>query len=48
MDPNATIDQHVQPSTNTLGGTGNSSGKFSGDHDSECSSVTSDSAHGGG
>lgn len=33
-----------QVSSNNLGG--NSSGKFSGEHDSECSSVTSDSAHG--
>ncbi|KAG5682224.1 hypothetical protein PVAND_011589 [Polypedilum vanderplanki] len=34
-------------SNNLERGGGNSSGKFSGDHDSECSSVTSDSAHGG-
>jgi hypothetical protein len=35
-----------QMSSNNLGG-GGSSGKFSGEHDSECSSVTSDSAPGG-
>lgn len=34
-------------STNNLGGGGGSSGKFSGEHDSECSSVTSDSIAGG-
>lgn len=36
-----------QMSSNNLGGGGGSSGKFSGEHDSECSSVTSDSAPGG-
>lgn len=36
-----------QISSNNLGGGGGSSGKFSGEHDSECSSVTSDSAPGG-
>lgn len=36
-----------QISSNNRGGGGGSSGKFSGEHDSECSSVTSDSAPGG-
>lgn len=38
---------NAQMSSNNLGGGGGSSGKFSGEHDSECSSVTSDSAPGG-
>ncbi|CAG9806113.1 unnamed protein product [Chironomus riparius] len=47
-DASAIIENNQQqglPSSNNLIG-GNSSGKFSGEHDSECSSVTSDSAQG--
>lgn len=46
MDGGAVDNGTAQMSSNNLGG-GGSSGKFSGEHDSECSSVTSDSAPGG-
>lgn len=38
---------HAHVSSNNLGGGGGSSGKFNSEHDSECSSVTSDSNPGG-
>lgn len=53
MNSTTTMDVGAAPgtggvhSTNNLAGGGGSSGKFSGEHDSECSSVTSDSIAGG-
>lgn len=47
MPMDTTGGDNGQMSSNNLGG-GGSSGKFSGEHESDCSSVTSDSAPGGG